>query len=331
MRPQKQQARAADWMDEPDQWRAFAFYSASMQHVLPALPLKRHPAYFETTRHLQKLNTLRNSYRQLDNLLTTEWTAGITRPAIVATFHTGPYHLVCGWLMRRRIPFSLVLSGDTLRAKAATYHRLYREVTGGVAPLNNFGLIDASDPRCLLRMRNAMRGGHLLVLYVDGNTGAGNRPDPQLKLDFLGSTLQVKTGAAYLSYLMRCPVYPVLCHWEGTHAHWKTAVPVSPRPSEARQSYVERCMADVYGLLAETLLQYAPQWEGWFYVHHDLQVARYPESERVPDAGRLMHQFIPFAFGNATFLLQRSNLQAHPVPADVYAAAWRNAKQFFKN
>lgn len=318
-------------MDKPDQWRAFAFYSTSLRHLMPAVPLDRHAAYFEKTRQLKELNNLENSHRQLERLLGAGRANEPVRPAIVATFHTGPYHLVCGWLMRRRIPFSLVLSDDIARNKAAAYSALYAEATHGTGPADEFGLINAADPHCLLQMRSALRRGHLLVLYVDGNEGVGGQT--QLRLDFMQGKLRVKTGAAYLSYLMRCPVYPVLCHWEGDNAQWKSAQPIQPGADEPARAYIRRCMAGVYGLLSDTLAEYAPQWEGWGYVHHDIEAMG---EEEDPAAGAVgyegfMQRFMPFAFDNATFLLQRSRLLAYPLPTTIYDRVWKQAREFFRN
>jgi len=319
-------------MDQADAWRAFAFYSTNLSHLLPELPLKQHAAHFEETQRLRQLNTLEHSYRQLENHEPTEsGMAGITAPAIVATFHTGPYHLVCGWLMQRRIPFSLVLAAEAMQARAANYRRLYRHVTGQPATAGDFGIINASDPHSLLYMRTALRNGQLLVLYVDGNMGAGNPNgrQPQLALDFLAGTLRVKTGAAYLSYLMQCPVYPVLCRWQQERAVWHSARPLTPRSGEPRAAYIRRCMAGVYGVLAETLRRDAPQWEGWGYVHHDLEVAADGMDMDQPATDKLVDHFIPIRFGGLPYLLHRHTLLAYPISDAQHEKLWDFAKKIF--
>ena len=39
-----------------------------------------------------------------------ELLAGMRNPGIIASFHTGPYRLVCTWLARRGIPITIVIS-----------------------------------------------------------------------------------------------------------------------------------------------------------------------------------------------------------------------------
>ena len=323
------QAPEPHWMNEPDQWRTFAFYSANLQCLMPGVPLEQHKAYFEQTQRLQDFNSLNNSLEQLDLLKDAKWADGISAPGIVATFHMGPYHLVCGWLMRQGIPFSLVLSDDIFQHKAASYSRLYREVTGCATSSEDFGLINAANPHSLFQMRRAMMKGHLLLVYVDGNTGV--RDQSGLPLNFLDGTLRVKTGVAYLSYLMQCQVYPVLCHWEEKRAQWKAAEPILPYAGESRQQYVQRCMTVVYGLLADSLPQYTPQWEGWKYVHHDIHAGDGKPNRRKLDRHMPVTQFMPFTLGSATFLLERKRLQAYPIPAQVYRRVLSDAKIFFCN
>ena len=319
------------WMHNTDYWRWFAFYSTNLSRLMPHIPTANHGTLFAQTMQLKKRNgEIHDSYKHLLDMDEPPGFAGeAAHPAIWATFHTGPYHFVCGWLMLQRIPFTLLLSGDVMIQQAEVYSRLYQTVTGKAPDSALFDLVDASNPKSLIRMRAALRKGHQLVAYLDGNVGI-NR-NPQLAIDFFGQKLGVKTGMAYLAQLMNCPVYPVSCRWNGGKAMWVTAQTIRTQHGETREAFVQRCMVSCYQHLQLTIQNHPEQWEGWLYVHHDLQQDLPDGYSNTVNAGRdlFLQDCMPFRLRGESFLIRRIDGAIHPIPPAVYDRVWQYASIFY--
>jgi len=315
---------------DADVWRSFVFYSANMRYLMPQVPRELHTVYFKETRSLRRENgNIAALPGQLAALgVPPGWRTAAPLPAIVATFHTGPYPLACGWLMREGIPVALLLSGDVLDRQAARYRELYRRITGREPDEDRFTCIDASNPASLFRMRAALRRGMTLVAYLDGNAGAAV-PDARAghTMDFFGRPLGVKTGIALLSYLTGVPVYPLACCRTSGGIRWLDATLIEPRTGESRADYMTRCMAAAYRVLEHAVTLRVPQWEGWLYVHHDLP--RGGATDRPPGVTpESVADYMPFRAGSGHYLLHAPTFAIYRISHISFEKIWRSMPDF---
>ncbi|GGG89832.1 hypothetical protein GCM10007415_25140 [Parapedobacter pyrenivorans] len=326
--------RIPEWAADSLAWRSFAFYSANMRYLMPNVPVAFHAASFEETQLLRAENadSLLAARRLGEMPAPLSWRGGVPFPAIVATFHTGPYPLVCGWLMQHRIPFALLLSADVLQRQELRYRQLYRQITGVAPDEKSFVCIDASDPRSLFRMRTVFNQGMVLVAYLDGNTGVPlpRGTAPRLVLDFMGRPMAAKVGVAFIAHLTGVPVYPLACYRAGNGVRWLEGAKVEAAKGEVREAYVKRCMATSYGVLEALLLARAPQWEGWLYVHHDLLLDP-PSQTKLPTGlqPEAINEFMPFQIREHYFVLHTPTFATYRIPRRLHDELKRHADIFF--
>ena len=322
------------WTADASLWRSFAFYSANMRYLMPDVPVAFHVDNFEETRQFREKNadSILAGHRLRWMPAPLSWRQGLPVPAIIATFHTGPYPLVCGWLMKHRIPFALLISNDVLEKQGQEYRRLYRRVTGMDPDEQSFVCIDASDPGSLFRIRSALNRGMVLVAYLDGNMGTPvpQGTAPQLTIDFLGKPLAVKSGVAFMAHLTGVPVYPLLCYQTGGGVRWLEGTPVVPAKNEPRKVFVTRCITASYRVL-ESLLRARPQqWEGWLYVHRDLQLDfKSPPELSASLSPETFGDFIPFQVGQRSFVLHAPTFATYRIPEPLREKMMEHANIFF--
>src|SRR5690606_10611134 len=191
-----------------------------------------------------------------------------------ATFHIGAYRLLATWFIHRRIPLTLLVTAGRAAAETRNHQAAVEQLEGDGDPAA-FDLLQAEDPMVMRKLVRAMESGYYVLAFLDGNQGV-ERPvhvpcRQDLEVPFLAHRLRVKTGIAELAYLTGRPVYPLaVLRTDGGELAPVSMQPLV-RPSDAvRSEFVRHTMQNLYGWLAELVARHPMQWEGWFYVHHDL-------------------------------------------------------------
>ncbi len=294
---------------------AFTFFSANLSKLLPHVPLADHPAYFEATGRYHRLaHDRRHDDTTLKQLPPMALQALRRAPGLVATYHIGAYKLLPLWLISQGIPLTLLVSADIAAKEYATYQATSMRFSAhGQPPLE---ILQAQDPLVIRKMVQSIGKGNWVLVFLDGNEGAGNKKSTagrtDLVLDFLAHKLCVKTGVAELAYLMKCPIYPLALVFNDGHSPMPVGLPPMDMPVGLRQDVVRATMVKLYGWLADLVYQYPTQWEGWFYTHHDLL------HDAAIDPQAFILQFLPFSVGHRYFVLQRETYLAYPASDQIF-------------
>lgn len=294
----------------------FTFFSANLSKLLPSVPLAHHPAYFsEAGRYHKMAHDRRNDEAVLHGLRSVMPLSDIRKaPGVIATFHIGAYKLLPLWLINTGIPLTLLVSADVAARERESYRvQSSRFAAEGQPPLE---LLEAEDPMVIRKMIRSIRRGNWVLIFVDGNEGMATKPSTtcrtNLLMNFLAHKLHVKTGAAELAFLAGCPIYPLALLFDEQLNPKLTSLPLMAFPKGVRQDAVREIMQVLYGWLARMIRQSPAQWEGWFYVHHDLQ-----HGDKL-DYRALLQQFLPFSVGDHRFLLHRDTYGAYPASDGTY-------------
>jgi len=182
----------------------YAFVSASLSNFLPAIPISRHEALYRQVLLHQKISILDETspwhpMQELQCGFLENIDMNIIRnhPAVFCTMHTGSYRLINYFLKQHRIPFVLVANKQIVDTEKDRFEKHYNAfaVEGGL-PLS---LIDAEHPISALMMFRALKKGYSLLLYIDGNTGAGEafaENENICSVNFLAQNIYARSGAA---------------------------------------------------------------------------------------------------------------------------------------
>ncbi len=295
---------------------ALTFFSANISKLLPAVPLRDHQALFAEAGNVQRL--------VMDDRLNERWLAELPddhrlqtikqRSGVIASFHTGAYRLLPMWLISRGIPLTLLVTADVATSQAERYRAIVGRMPGGGIPLE---VCCAEDPMVLRKLARAMAQGRCIMAFLDGNESAGAKTAPSKRaeavIDFLAHRLRVKTGIAELAYLTGRPIYPMTMAFDGTGTPRPDVLPpIVYSKSDKRQAFVQTAMSRLYGVLADTVARHPAQWEGWFYVHHDLVLDR-PIADEA-----FIRQYMPFSIGERYFLLHRNTYSVYSLSGALF-------------
>ncbi|MDE1192245.1 MAG: hypothetical protein PW786_08915 [Arachidicoccus sp.] len=326
--------RELDMNNDNGRTKQFHIVSANLHHYLSAIAYNRHEEIFKKILMYQKLSIVeQDSIYALDNADIENFSLQTIKqlknyPSIICTFHLGSYRLINLLLVKQHVPFSLVISKKTVDTQGDTFKALYHQF-GDNEDENDFKLIDAETPSAVLQMFRELKKGKSLVIYIDGNTGAGKNSKLNENcwyIDFLNQQLAARTGIGFLSYAANVPVLPVIsyrpCMERITLRFFDM---IFPDLKTDRNVYSRNLTQQLYDIAAPFIQEYPEQWEAWLYLH---KVARVIKPLQVnTDTGALvsagMIRFNSAYFGlfkteEKYYLFDKSDYMSYLIPNDIY-------------
>lgn len=313
----------------------YAFVSASLSNFLPGVQAKEHEAIYRHILLHQQISLLDEenpAYAMKDllveNLGSYNFRTFTQCPAIFCTMHNGSYRLINFFLKQHRIPFALVANKNVINDERSrfeiNFNRLY--VQDGF-PLS---LIDAEESSSVIRMMRALKEGKSLLLYIDGNTGAGDWAGEDNQnlcyVSFLAQQLAARSGIAYMSVKTRVPVIPLIAL--KTSAHFNRLIffpPIKPAAkSNNIREEIQRIMQEVYHQMSGIIKDVPGQWEGWLYVHKFAKITpgAYTINDELPATTNQVAfnsaEFIIFKMDSKFFLLHKNSYRSYPIDEVLY-------------
>jgi len=315
----------------------FNIVSACLSNYLPEINVNVHKQLFRKIFLHQQLSIFEQSFFELpdyvvyENLNTQIWNLLSNGASIICTFHTGSYRLINLFLAKNKIPFSLVVSKDMIEREGELLKGMYDEYNKPDNTQEGFRLIDAESPSSGLQMIKDLKQGRNLVIYVDGNIGAGNETinnNNSCEINFLHSKIFARQGVGFLAHILQVPVLTVASYRKSINEiKLKFFDPVFPDVNKDRALFAKKVMQEIYDLAAPIVKEYPEQWEAWLYLHkvitptgNDIIIA--PENINLPDTNDKL-RFNSSCFGifkivSNCFLFKKSNYKSYKISDAVY-------------
>lgn len=233
---------------------------------------------------------------------------------IYCTYHTGSYRHLLHLLGTRGIDCALYLSGRTRDLQGGSFIDDFAKAAATRHWRGRFETLDADNPRSLLHGVRALRRGYSAVIYIDGNSGSGTADERGACVDFFGRTLRVRSGVGYLSHLAQVPIVPALClRARDASLSLQLQTPIAPPAGAERTDYAVATTQALFARLADAITDAPGQWEGWLYVHKQVQrqPADVPESAYAQPAAAThwnadQDRFAVLRFAEQAVLLDKS-------------------------
>jgi hypothetical protein len=208
----------------------------------------------------------------------------------------------------------------------------FRNLYSNLPGMNNAGgfkIINAEDPHVGLQMLRELKKGRSLLLYIDGNTGAGaatTKNDNRCVINFLGQQLFARKGIAYLAHTARVPIVTVACYrhsWQDIRLKFYT--PILPDATMDKTLFAERTTQYIYDQVSPLIKAYPEQWEGWLYIHKSAKIIQQPHrNPRIKNiAPTEKIGFDSFRFGifklkGVPFLLNKNTYAFYEINKELY-------------
>lgn len=326
--------------------RQATLVSASLTNYFPAVQTNDHFAVFEKVLFTQRLSFLEQFQ---PGILTMVQLAGISlpdllqlksAPKIICTFHYGSYRLINMLLAKNAIPFALVVSSSVIARQGAGIANLFASYSSS-ADSSNFKIIDAEAATSVLQMLRALKLGYSLIVYIDGNTGAG---DPTftstncLSIPFLAKQIKARKGVATLSHITNISILPLVSYWEKTGKSVLQFGPIiDPSHYKDRTQYVYQATTRLFSFITGYLKRDPGQWESLLYLHKFTMLesaasnvqarTKYKSDGLFKFNGR---DFGLFTLGGKYILLMKQNYISFLIPHATYTFLQRSDQQVIK-
>ena len=197
------------------------------------------------------------------------------KPVIFCTYHLGSYRLLASLLTRLGISNALVMSEEGIADMGEEFITLNQNVRNHYKLDNTFEIISAEKPTSVLSMIRALRNNVSLLVYIDGNKGAGEAEDSLLNIPFLGDAILTRKGIATVSSLANVAIQPVTAERKDLYYnHLIFHNTIQQEAGQPRQDYINSTTQYLFEILSQKLTSKPEQWEGWLYVHHFYQKKR---------------------------------------------------------
>ncbi len=310
--------------------------SACLSNYLPNIHHNEHEQIFRNIFLHQQLSIFEQSFYELpdyvvyENLNKEVWDILRNQSSIICTFHTGSYRLINLFLAKNKIPFSLIISKDVLQKQGTSFEEMFNELNQEYPAQDGLRLIDAEAPNSALQMIKELKKGRNLVIYIDGNSGAGNETisnNNNCEINFLNKTIFARQGVGFLAHTMQVPVLTVASYRKSlTDIRLKFFKPLFSNPVQDRAAFAKKTTQDIYDLVSPIIKEYPEQWEAWLYLHKVVDSSgdnSINESIITPPEANDNLRFNSSCFGifkivKDTFLFKKSNYSSYRISESVY-------------
>lgn len=316
--------------------RTFNFVSANLLNFLPEIAADTHEYLFKDMLLHQQLSLLEYRYPEIVAHVTPEgsYEEVITllknQPCIVCTFHMGSNRVLNHLLAASEVPYAVVMANHIAQEEGEAFKGLfadaYQQQHG-----EPFTVIEAQKPDACLKMLRELKKGKSLIVYIDGNTGAGDdsiKNENRCRIDFLNGHVYARSGVAYLSHLANVPVVTAVSYRKSLDTiQLRFGAPIYPDLQKDRKTYAAETTQKIYNTFMPLLKQYPEQWECWMYLHKVVDYSSFAITDSAPQpsqpAAGSFHlnksRFGFFNIGEEKYLFNKRTYTSYRVSQDIYS------------
>lgn len=308
----------------------FTLVSAGLHNYLPGIEFQKHEDIFTNLLLHKKLSTMEQGASEALHCTTVEhYNHDIaqllgSRNAIICTFHTGSYRLINLFLAHKGIPFSLVVGKDVIEKEGERFLYQFKDICGKHDELE---IIDAESSQTGFQMLRVLKTGRSLVVYMDGNTGAGNATASNSNhclINFLQQQVFTRKGIGFIAHAANVPILPVICYRPSfSDIRLRFFEPVYPDKNMERSQFAEQIIQMIYDIASPFIQQYSEQWEGWLYLHKVAHIIYKRKKVDVPPKRSDLIRFNTEAFGlykisGRPLLFEKTTYISYPIDKSIY-------------
>ncbi len=246
-------------------------FSANLTNFLPSLPESIHEELYSGLLRNLSLEKFDHRLMHLSDVSEIEGDLSLInnpdKPFVFCTFHIGSYRLIANALIRKGYNFSTLVRQEVFESQRAEFKSYCDQMHDTFESKSEVNILNAEDPRVLLKMTRELKAGRSILVYIDGDTGTGD--DHKTTVDFLNQQVKVRKGIPYASYLSGVPILPIVQYRkENLQNVLRIGKPIAVKPDEGREAFSERSLKAIYRYFGQYIELYPDQWEGWTYIHN---------------------------------------------------------------
>lgn len=325
----------------------FNLISANLFKFLPHIGFDQHLSIYKEIILHNQLSHFEQLYQETFQYVTPENLTSDTislmreRPCILSSFHFGTYRLLNTFLIKDKIPYTIVIPKATLEREGETLRKIY--ANGDQADDCRF--IEIESPALGLRMIRELKKGRSLFIYFDGYRGTGDirrssRDESEGKIRFLDQTIFARKGVAYLAHTANTPLITAISYRrspEDIRLHFFD--PIFPDMNIDRDAFAQQTTQTVYDRFMPFLKEFPGQWEAWLYLHKSIdcdhlgssgdqrgEVGR-PEWETSEQFSLNQSGYGVFKIEEDPFLFNKNTYKTYPIDDSTYELLFQSPER----
>ena len=280
----------------------FAYVSANLFRLMSQIPYSKHKAIFEKLLFNLQLLTIEEQnpilFAPYFNIIDKGGALQKVKqgkPSLFCCFHLGSYSLLPTLLTYRNLDFGFLLNNTLYKRKAETFEKDYQNLCKHINIErktlfhSTMQLINVEEKKGIWKAIRMLKEGKSLIIYADGNTGSNYSKKENrntASIDFLQEKLRVRQGIAFLSYVCKIPIVPVVTSranrnefsLERKFEFLPAIIPPNflgedSENKTSKEEFAVETMQKLYSILEKRITENekrtdtVSEWEGWIFVN----------------------------------------------------------------
>jgi lauroyl/myristoyl acyltransferase len=256
------------------------------------------------------------------------------KPLIFTTFHLGSYRLINSYLFE--LGYKIVIIIDE-----SVYIEQQNDILANVKPLltsketSDFIILNVKDTSSIFKLKEYIKMGYVMTVYLDGNTGLSKDDDNFSKgfipISFFGNEVFVKNGIGKLAYLLNADIIPTISHRDNKEINCiEFYKEISISDYSNAKDFPIKSIEKVYQIFENKLINYKMQWESWLYIHKWFKRNYTTEFKLIENIEFIFNtkRYSLFTVRNSFFIFDLFDYKSYPINKELYDNLSNNS---FKN
>lgn len=197
------------------------------------------------------------------------------KPTIFATFHMGSYRVINTYLNVKNFKSVLIVDTEVFESQTEHYIDVYTSIQKERSTTGHLVVLNADEQSTFFKLKQLIKEGYSLIVYLDGNMGAGSRNVSENKnlipISLFGNEIYVRKGIGVLAKLLGAQIVPVISHLDKEKIH----LTFYPEYNVFSTDDIHNSISYCYNLLEKLLVKFPEQWECWLYMHNWINLEKW--------------------------------------------------------
>lgn len=325
----------------------YSKFQANINRFLPNFKKENYEQFYKKLIYNQYLVTFdQHDFEKLDKVCITnncsfELTPSFFTPIVFATFHYGSYRVINSYLLKYGFKVVLIINEHAYSSEKRKIEDSYNKLKIYANQNNSdYIILNVKDSSSIFRLKELLRNGYVLIVYLDGNTGllkGRNFKKGYTNLNFLEGNINVKNGIAVLSYILQATIIPVITQWDkDENINISFHKEIKSTDYSNRRLFIEETITKLYSILENSVKIIPEQWECWSYIHEWFERDKiHPYIIQNTIALKWIfneERYSLFSIRNECFFFDKFSYRAFPLDMETYLEIKsQNIKKIKKN
>lgn len=185
----------------------------------------------------------------------------------VCSFHFGQFRVLLELLSAKGYKVNLLVDEQYLTHNYAEREKLLKNKEN-LNSGKNHKFILANDPRAIIRISKALKKNEIILFFLDGNLGLGDKKRTEI-VPFFSQYLYARKGALQIALMNKTPIVPMISRWNKfDNAEYKFFNKIEVDYNASLKESTSSLTKSLYSFFINFISEEPAQWEQWKNCHH---------------------------------------------------------------